>query len=238
LHDGRRRDELVPRNPFIGVRLPKDGPVERRFITGAEALAIEQAMDPWWALTIPVMFDTAVRIGELCALRVCDVTFGPSPSVHVRRGVTETSGYYKVGTPKTHAGTRVIPTLTVETGERLATMVSERGLAGEDLLFRGLRGGPMRPLAYRARIFRPAVQASGIDDWERVTPHSFRHGAVAAWVAAGITDGYKISRYLGHGTPTSAYRLYGHLLPNDESEVTAKLSAARAKAEAELAGMG
>ncbi len=63
-------------------------------------------------------------------------------------------------------------------------------------------------------------------------------GALTAWVDAGITDGYKISRYLGHGTPTSAYRLSGHLLPNDETEVTAKLSAARAKAEAEVAGRG
>jgi len=61
---------------------------------------------------------------------------------------------------------------------------------------------------------------------------------VAAWVEAGITDGYKISRYLGHGTPASAYRLYGHLLPNDESKVTAKLSAARAKAGADVAGVG
>jgi len=71
-----------------------------------------------------------------------------------------------------------------------------------------------------------------------ITPHPFRHGAIAAWVEAGITDGYKISRYLGHGTPTSAYRRYGHLLPNDESEVTARLSVARAKAEAEVAGVG
>ena len=37
---------------------------------------------------------------------------------------------------------------------------------------------------------------------EHHTPHSFRHGAVAAWIDAGITDRYKISRYLGHGTPT------------------------------------
>jgi len=70
------------------------------------------------------------------------------------------------------------------------------------------------------------------------TPHSFRHGGVAASFTAGVTDGSKISRYLGHGMPMSPYRLYGHLLPNEESEVTAKLSAARAKAEAEVPGRG
>jgi len=67
------------------------------------------------------------------------------------------------------------------------------------------------------------------------TPHPLRHGGVAASFTAGVTDGYKISRYLGHGTPASAYRLYGHLLSNDESEVTARLSAGRAKAEGEVA---
>ncbi|MHB8219122.1 MAG: hypothetical protein ACYDHU_02200 [Acidimicrobiales bacterium] len=39
-----------------------------------------------------------------------------------------------------------------------------------------------------------------------------------------------------HGTPASAYRLNGNLWANDESEVTARLSAARAKAKAEVAG--
>ncbi len=53
-----------------------------------------------------------------------------------------------------------------------------------------------------------------------ITPRTHSGTYVAASFTAGVTDGSKISRYLGHGMPMSPYRLYGHLLLNDESEVT------------------
>jgi len=59
------------------------------------------------------------------------------------------------------------------------------------------------------------------------------------WSQLASPTGTRFPRTWGTARPTSAYyRLYGHLLPNDESEVTARLSAARAKAEAEVAGEG
>ncbi len=125
----------------------------------------------------------------------------------------------------------MIPTLTSGVGDRLTAMLTERGTTGSDLLFQGQRGGPMRPVNWRGRVFRSAVRDSGIEDWAAITPHSLRHGAVAGWIAAGVTDGYLISRWLGHGSPASAYRLYGHLLPVDTSGVTAALSKARSDAE-------
>jgi len=94
-------------------------------------------------------------------------------------------------------------------------------------------------LAFSAlRIFRPAVQASGISDWEHHTPRSFRHGAVVTSIAVGITDGDKISRSLGHGTPVSTHRPYRQLLPDDEPEVTPWRSAARGEGRGGGEGVG
>ncbi|MCU1494510.1 MAG: integrase [Acidimicrobiaceae bacterium] len=77
--------DLVDRNPFRGLNLPEREGEEARFVTGEEARRIEVAMDPHWSLTIPVMFEVGLRIGELAGLRVRDVRFArPNHVVSVR----------------------------------------------------------------------------------------------------------------------------------------------------------
>lgn len=224
-------DDILERNPFRRLHLPELVHEEARFVTASEAHAIEMAMDEWWQLTVPLAFDTGLRLSELCGLRVKDVAFNrPGWVVHVRQIVTEPSGCISIGPPKTKAGIRTVPTLTPQVAERVAAHIASRGLGPDDQLFAGRQGGPMRPVNWRSRIFRPAVEAARLDDAERVTPHSLRHGAVASWIAAGVVDHYKLATWLGHRSPTTVTALYGHLIPEDTTWLTDRLTSARVEA--------
>lgn len=223
-------DEILDRNPFRRLGLPRIENVESRFVTANEAGAIEAAMDPRWALVVPFAFDTGLRISELAGLVTRDIEFNsPSWMVHVRRIVTDVGGKAQVGPPKSKAGLRVVPTITRPVADRLADHIAERGLGPTDSLFAGPHGGGMRPTNWRARVFRPAVAGAGLGP--EVTPHSLRHGAVARWIAAGQSDPYVLSRWLGHSTPVIVYRTYAHLLPQDTTAITERMEAEAERAK-------
>jgi len=228
---------LIVTNPADATRPPQVARQEARFLTPDELVQLERAMDPWWSLIVPFAVDTGLRIGELAALRVSDVDLlrGRVRVLATATGVTRTvSGSEhrrQVGPPKTAAGRRVVPTLTRSTGERVAALIAERGLGRDDWLWSGRRGAPMDPNVFRARIWHPAVERAGLAE-PTPTPHSLRHTAVALWVAAGMTDPLRLSRWLGHTSATVTWDVYGHLLGgNDDAGVATEMSRIRADAE-------
>lgn len=226
--------ELIARNPFHRLGLPKVENHERRFLTAAEVRRIEAEMDPWWSIVVPFAFDTGLRISELAGLYGRDIEFSnPAWVVHVRRIVTDTDGKVRTGPPKTRAGVRSVPTLTRPVAERLAAHIAEREIRPTEPLFASRRGGVMRPTNWRARVFTPAVRSAGLG--ADVTPHSIRHGAVARWIAAGQSDPYVLSRWLGHSTPMLVYRTYAHLLPQDVTAITDRMTADASVASGESA---
>jgi integrase len=119
--------------------------------------------------------------------------------------------------------------LTLETVERLAVLIAERRLGPDDHLFAGRRGGVMRPNNWRKRIWVPAVIHAGLHD-PLPTPHALRHGAVAIWIAPGEVDEYKLARWLGHRNPATVHKMYGHLIPQDATPTTDRMSEMRADA--------
>lgn len=220
--------ELVERNPFRRLGLPRIEQVERRFVTVEEARLIEAEVGPWWSLLIPFTLDTGLRISELAGLQAGDVIWRDGGCIiRIQRIVTDTGGVLRIGPPKTRAGIRVIPTVTRPVSARLNDHIASRQLAPTDSLFGGERGGTMRPTNWRARVFSPAVRAAGLAG---ITPHSLRHGAVARWIAAGQADPYVLSRWLGHSSPVIVYRTYAHLLPQDATSITARMEAEAAAA--------
>ncbi|MHB8220462.1 MAG: tyrosine-type recombinase/integrase [Acidimicrobiales bacterium] len=225
----RRAGEVSGVNPFVDVHLPTVLDPERRFVTVEEARLIEAEMDPRWRLLVPFALDTGLRISELAGLQAGDIIWRDGGCmVRVQRIVTDTAGTVRIGPPKTRAGIRVVPTITRPVSVRLKDHIASRGLAPTDPLYAGERGGVMRPTNWRARVFRPAVLAAGLAG---ITPHSLRHGAVARWIAAGQSDPYVLSRWLGHSSPVIVYRTYAHLLPQDATAITERM-----EAEAAMAG--
>jgi len=91
------------------------------------------------------------------------------------------------------------------------------------------------PAAARAHAEKWAVgRADALrGDWvapedRAPTPHALRHTAVAHWIAAGVTDQFKLKTWAGHRSIATIDRTYGHLLPRDATDAREALSAMRA----------
>ncbi|MGZ6998438.1 MAG: hypothetical protein ACXVLZ_09435 [Acidimicrobiia bacterium] len=57
------RDERLAINPARGVDLPRIADEEARFLTPDELLGLEDAIDPRYAVLVPFVADTGLRIG-------------------------------------------------------------------------------------------------------------------------------------------------------------------------------
>lgn len=222
-------DGLIATNPAANIHRPSIPQNEARFLTPAEAHDLEAAIDEHWRLIVPFGIDTGLRIGELAALRVRDLdllrgTVAVTKTMsYVTRQVTGSDTYRQLGDPKSRRGTRVVPMLTDEVGERVADQIARRRLSPDSFLFTGPKGAPLQTGNFRRRVWNPAVSVAGL---EGVTPHAMRHTAVAHWIAAGV-DFYEVSRYIGHASITTTDKLYGHLLPQDTTAAREALSAMR-----------
>lgn len=225
---------LISRNPCTDVPLPKDDRDERRFLTPDELVRLEAAMhatDERYALIVPFLADTGLRIGEAAALRYRDLDI-PAGTIFITQNLVEVNGSRAViGAPKTRAGKRTVPTLTDEVGARISARALALGHGPDDYVWGGPRGGPLRPNNFRRRIWKPAVRLAGLQD-PQPTPHSLRHTAITLWISAGVTNRLKLARWAGHESVAMIDKVYGHLLPDDSAEERRTLSALRAEAEA------
>ena len=220
---------LIAVSPAGGVKSPRPGQVERRFLSVGELDRLEEAIDPRWAVVVPFATTTGLRIGELAALRVRDLRLASgevvvrSTAVSVPLGVSGSDVRRQIHPTKTFAGERTVPTLHCGLRDRLAAMIDERGLGPNDWLFTGRDGGPMTPDNWRSRTWRPAVERAGICD-PQPTPHALRHTAVAIWIAAGV-DRLTVARWAGHTDAGFMERVYGHLWRDDHTDTQNAIAA-------------
>jgi len=153
---------------------------------------------------------------------------------NVTKSVSGASSRRQIGEPKTSAGRRVVPTLTRPTGDRVAALIAERRLGLDDWLFSGRRGAPMDSCVWRSRVWRPAVLGAGLAA-PLPTPPALRHTAIGLWIAAGVKEPLRLSRWAGHSSIAVTYGTYGHLLTDEDSGVTDTLARIRAEAERKVA---
>lgn len=76
---------------------------------------------------------------------------------------------------------------------------------------------------WRSRIWRPAVEATGLAP---LRPHDLKHTGVALLIAAGV-DPSEIARRAGHSSVAFTYDRYGHLFPEVDRRAVVKLDAIR-----------
>jgi integrase len=109
--------------------------------------------------------------------------------------------------PKTRASRRTIglPRFVVD---ELAAHLAALG-DSEALVFTAPAGGPLRVNVFRARVWRPATRAAGL---EGLRIHDLRHTAVALWIAAGANP-KEVSTREGHSSVSFTLDRYGHLYP-------------------------
>jgi integrase len=73
-------------------------------------------------------------------------------------------------------------------------------------VFTAPKGGPLRVIAFRARIWRPATRNAGLDG---LRIHDLRHTAVALWIAAGANP-KEVAARAGHTSVSFTLDRYGH----------------------------
>jgi integrase/recombinase XerD len=171
------------------------------FLTRTELEAVLAAPDrtTWYGRRDHALLllagQTGLRVSELTALAIHDVTLGAG--AHVR---CEGKGRKQRCTP-----------LTTQTSRVLATWMAERGGTGDDPLFCTRRARPLsrdavaRLVSIHARTASyqcPSLLA------KTITPHTMRHTAAMELLHAGI-DVTVIALWLGHESPTSS-RAYLH----------------------------
>ncbi len=221
------RHDAISRNPVDGTSRLRTRTGAPRALTLEQIAAIRAAAATWRTGPglpgpkndgqvrdiIEVLLGTALRTGEVLALRTRDITDGPHGMVvHVCGTVVQRkgSGALRQEHPKTEASIRRVP-VPEFAAEVLRRRLGTLGDAGRDrTVFANRTGGPLSPYNVR-RTFRDFLKLAGLADsgislrWYR------RTGATV--IARGMgTDAAAV--FLGHSSTTITE---GHYIEPDRS---------------------
>jgi site-specific recombinase XerD len=171
-------------------RLPRSlsRPEARFLLSCREGTVTDETLD----VTIRLMLSTGLRVGEVCRLRVDDISpDGHSLRVH-GKGSRDRVAY--VSDPELRTD--------------LSKIFKKRRAAGGSaaVLFLNRRGAPIRPQSIRSKLRRIAGDA-GIA--RRVTPHMLRHTAATLLIETGVDIRF-VQRLLGHSSIATT-ELYTHV---------------------------
>ncbi|WP_423464178.1 tyrosine-type recombinase/integrase [Promicromonospora sp. MS192] len=220
------RYEAIDRNPVAGTKRLRRPKTEAKALAHAQVDAIRAAVRAWrrgdqkvpgpppdgqLEVIIEVMLGSSLRIGEVLALRRCDVDLTTNPAT-VRNSGTIISPKgkptYRQPRPKTSTSVRriAVPTYTAEALRR--QLMSSAGEPPETLLFRSRNKTPLTTNNVRRRL-RDILKEVGITG---VTPHSFRRTVATTVDRAGGTA--MAAQLLGH---TSTEITKRHYIEPDEN---------------------
>ena len=206
------RHEVVPRNPIDGVaRLhkPKRTPTA---LTATEVNAVRAVIKAWehtrggcgpnpdgqLGQVVEVMLGTSARIGEVLAIRRCDLDVTTTPAALRICGTIISqsgAGTFRQPHPKTDRSNRVValPSFTAEAIRQRLSVLADR--SPEALVFHSREGTPLTTANVRRQL-RKVLGDAGI---EGVHPHMFRRT-----VATVVNDQASVNlaaELLGHTDP-------------------------------------
>jgi hypothetical protein len=199
-------DELIVRNPAIGIRLPKPSKKKASALTVDQVHALADACGKY-SLLIKFLAMTGVRINEALALRVGDLNFEIS-TVHISRTWTSTeSGKKILGQTKT----REVRDIPLSSDLKALLQEQAAGLTADAWLFTGSKSDALDYGYFRRAHFEPAVKRLGL---ENVTIHTLRHTCASLLISlqAPITT---VSQILGHASVKMTLDTYGHYYKTD-----------------------
>jgi site-specific recombinase XerD len=139
-----------------------------------------------------LMIATGLRVGELCGIKVEDVSPDCS-EIRIRgKGARDRVVYVTDDTLK----------------NELAAIVEQRRVKAGDLagLWINRLGRPMRPQSIRCRL-RRAAECAGVR--RRITPHMLRHTAATLLIETGVDIRF-VQRLLGHSSIATT-EIYTHV---------------------------
>ncbi len=150
-------------------------------VTESEAVLIwSEAKTPRIRCFIRTLWYTGLRISEVLRLQAKDIRrAGLDYSLTITRS------------KKRKAESELLP-VPRELGQALDDYIQSADLKPSAKLFPGHEN------AYRYQI-RQCARRAGIEDWQKIHPHSFRHGRVYDLASKG-THPYTLSKLMGHSS--------------------------------------
>jgi site-specific recombinase XerD len=207
-------------NPALYIRSVATAPLSPKWLEKREKAALLRAMERdlqvarkryprLWVLrlrdaaVVTVLFNTGLRVGELCALRLLDVQ------------ISERKGKVIVRSGK-GGKQRVVP-LNGQARQMLSQWLLHRPPVDIDALFVGQRNGAVSARSVQRAVGRLAQDAS----LEDVTPHILRHTFAKSLIDQGVSI-EKVAALLGH-SDLNTTRIYVTPSEKDLEEAVGRL---------------
>lgn len=220
----------LAKNPCGPVQPPRDDAGEMHFLTAEQLEVLHDAFAQpaarhgrrraeRYAAWVWVAGYGGLRWSETRGLRPADID-GNRVTV-VQQLVKRADGEWHRDDVKTKAGRRVV-TLPAFAGDELAEHI-ERWSTSE-LVFPTGKGTPPG-LSFGANVFKPALLRAGLPNAVRI--HDLRHTAAALAIATGAHP-KALQVRMGHRSITTTLDRYGHLYPEMDETIAAKLDDIRA----------
>jgi integrase len=202
-------DGVIARSPTSGVKAPTVRRREQRFLTADQvtllAASAEDTQDGA-GLVVETLAWVGMRWGELVALRRSRVHL-LRRRIEIAEAATELGSDLSWGTPKTHE--RRLVTMPAFLADQLAPRLGD--IPDDGLVFTAPNGGPLRSSPFRQQIWKPAVEAAGLDP---LRIHDLRGTAASLMISSGANI-KAVQRQLGHASAAMTLDLYGHLYEDD-----------------------
>lgn len=217
-------------SPCDGVVLPKLVETEQAILTAEEAqrllkFARGHALEPFIVLAL----GTAMRKGEICALRWSDIDFEKNV-IRVERKVynlRHPDGHYRMtpGIPKSKSSKRTLPlagfvkeALLRHRKVQLAARMKVLDWQDNDLVFCGGEGKFFQPSPLHRR-FKNLLRDAGLPD---VKIHGLRHSCNTLLRLMGV-DAVTRQHILGHSQLRETEGTYGHTYTEIQQSAMQKL---------------
>ena len=219
------RSQMLQINAAAGVSLPRKSRNEMRFLTPYEVQRLADAIPESHRTLIFTLAYSGIREGEATALRRNRVNLLRRELI-ISESATDVHGRKVFGETKNRqARTIALPRFLTD---MLARLLEDVPADPSALVFTASTGGPIDWSNFRNRIWKPALVSAGLDRGLRI--HDLRHTAASMLIAQGCHPKV-VQEHLGHSSIVLTMDRYGHLYPEDRSEVSDALDAAFERSE-------
>lgn len=209
---------LRPDNPAHKTRLTKGLAREAVFLSRDEFQRLYEQIPEYYRPLVAFLVGSQARWSEATALTWADLnTDTTPPTVRIAKAWKKNpDGAHIVGVTKSARGRH-----TVSLWPELVDLLGARG-EPDALIFQGkLNRERIWYGSFNTRIWKPAVEASGLTRQPNI--HDLRHTGASWLIADGQPLPY-IQARLGHENITTTIQVYGHLLPDSHTRMSASLS--------------
>ena len=185
-------DDIISKNPTIGVNTPQPGKVERHALNPAECVALIAAAPAEYQPLIKIALATGMRYQEIQDLKIKDLDL-------LRKTLT-------IRQSKTDAGLRTIKLSDYEVGV-IAEHLSSNGRTGaneSEPLFTSPEGHEIHYRNFIQRVFKKAAIKAELPN---ITFHDLRRTHATILIASGANQKV-VQERLGHKSISTTLALY------------------------------